>query len=167
MARSSNGRMRDPHSRDTGSTPVRVTLQEHFEYGQVAELADARRSERRARSGVGVQLSPWLLQHCRCGRRPVGFHKLDLPGSIPGPATCCGWASAQRSFIRFACRVRPPDPLLHRGQVRKQAKRAGLATRCRRLQCCAVRFLNRVRRAWVGLGEAAISCRVGCAHRGA
>jgi len=27
----------------------------------VAESADARRSERRARKGVGVQVSPWLL----------------------------------------------------------------------------------------------------------
>ncbi len=24
---------------------------------------------------------------CRCGRCPVGFHKPDEPGSIPGPAT--------------------------------------------------------------------------------
>ena len=30
-------------------------------HSQVAESADARRSDRRARKGVGVQLSPWLL----------------------------------------------------------------------------------------------------------
>ena len=85
MARWSSGRMRDPHSRGTGSIPVRVT-----EYSQVAESADARRSERRARKGVGVQVSPWLLD-CRSGRCLAGRHEAGVPGSIPGPATC-GWA---------------------------------------------------------------------------
>jgi hypothetical protein len=27
---------------------------------------------------------PW---RCRCGRCPTGFHKVGVPGSIPGPAT--------------------------------------------------------------------------------
>ena len=95
--------MRDPHSRDAGSTPVRAA-----EYGQVAELGYTRRSERRARKGVRVRLSPWLL-YCRCGRCPTGFHKAGEPGSIPGSATR-GWASAQRSLISSDRRVRPPDP---------------------------------------------------------
>jgi hypothetical protein len=43
MARSSNGRMRDPHSRDAGSIPARVT-----NHSQVVELGYTRRSERRA-----------------------------------------------------------------------------------------------------------------------
>ena len=43
MARSSNGRMRDPHSRDAGSIPARVT-----DNSQVVELGYTRRSERRA-----------------------------------------------------------------------------------------------------------------------
>jgi hypothetical protein len=43
MARSSNGRMRDPHSRDAGSIPARVT-----EHSHVVELGYTRRSERRA-----------------------------------------------------------------------------------------------------------------------
>lgn len=56
---------------------------------------------------MGVRISPWSLfvfipnptpnlhlnplsrlsNQCRCGRCPVGFHKADLPGSIPGSAT--------------------------------------------------------------------------------
>ena len=59
-ARSSSGRMRDPHSRDAGSSPARVT---YLEDDQVMELVDIRRSERRAIRGVGVRLSPWSLIH--------------------------------------------------------------------------------------------------------
>ena len=50
-------RMRDPHSRDAGSTPARVTND-----SQVVELGYTRRSERRARKGMGVRISPWLLK---------------------------------------------------------------------------------------------------------
>lgn len=57
MARSSNGRMRDPHSRDAGSIPARVT-----DYSQVVELGYTRRSERRALCGMGVRISPWLFR---------------------------------------------------------------------------------------------------------
>ncbi len=46
-----------PQPGDTGSTPVRVTEQ----HSQVVEPVDTRRSERRARLGVGVRVSPWLL----------------------------------------------------------------------------------------------------------
>ena len=53
-------RMRDPHSRGMGSIPIRVTDRLKL-HSQVAETADARRSERRAHLGVGVQVSPWLL----------------------------------------------------------------------------------------------------------
>ena len=56
MARSSNGRMRDPHSRDAGSMPARVT-----DNSQVVELGYTRRSERRALFGMGVRISLWLL----------------------------------------------------------------------------------------------------------
>ena len=61
------------------------------------------------RAGVGVQLSPWLLDvnRLQVGRRPVGFHTPDLPGSIPGPATRRGWASAHSGLISLNCRVRP------------------------------------------------------------
>ena len=58
MARSSNGRMRDPHSRDAGSIPARVT-----DNSQVVEPGYTRRSERRALCGMGVRISPWLLEH--------------------------------------------------------------------------------------------------------
>ena len=43
-----------------------------LEHDQVAELVDTRRSERRARKGVGVRLSPWSLKYCRGGRCPTG-----------------------------------------------------------------------------------------------
>jgi len=36
--------------------------------------------------GVGVQVSPWLL-NCRYGRCLAGCHEAGAPGSIPGPAT--------------------------------------------------------------------------------
>ena len=111
MARSSNGRMRGPHPRDTGSSPVRVTerLKEH---SQVAEPVYARRSERRVRKDMRVRPSPWLLEHCRCDRCPIGFHTAGALGSIPRPATCCGWASAHSGLISLNGRVRPPDPRL-------------------------------------------------------
>jgi hypothetical protein len=48
--------MRDPHSRDAGSIPARVTSN-----SQVVELGYTRRSERRALCGMGVRISPWLL----------------------------------------------------------------------------------------------------------
>ena len=50
--------MRDPHSRDAGSIPARVA-----EFSQVVELGYTRRSERRALCGMGVRISPWLLEH--------------------------------------------------------------------------------------------------------
>ena len=36
-----------------------------YEHGQVVELEDTRRSERRAHCGVGVRVSPWLLESCQ------------------------------------------------------------------------------------------------------
>ena len=55
-ARSSSGRMRDPHSRGMGSIPIRVT-----DIAKWRNKVDARHSDRRAREGVRVRLSPWLL----------------------------------------------------------------------------------------------------------
>ena len=79
LARSSNGRMRDPHSRDAGSIPARVT-----DNSQVVELGYTRRSERRALCGMGVRISPWLLTRVsQCSRGP---HKPAAPGATPGPA---------------------------------------------------------------------------------
>jgi len=46
----------------------------------------------------------------QAGRDPTSFHAAGVPGSIPGPATCCGWASAHSGLISRNCRVRPPDP---------------------------------------------------------
>ena len=53
--------------------------------GQVVQLVDTRRSERRAPHGAWEFDSP--LGHCRQGRRPTGFHKAGMPGSLPGSAT--------------------------------------------------------------------------------
>ena len=82
MARSSIG---------LGCQPLTLARRVRFPHGllngQVAQLEDARRSERRARKGLGVQISPWSLTHCRRGRCPTGSHKAGAPGSIPGPAT--------------------------------------------------------------------------------
>ena len=47
----------------------------------------------------------------RRGRCPIGSHKADLPGSIPGPGTC-GRAGARPSFIRSEAVVRLPGPQL-------------------------------------------------------
>ena len=113
MARSSSGRMRDPQSRGMGSIPIRVTDRLRKQ-SQVAEPVYARRSERRAREGMRVQLSPWLLTktQCRCDKCPTGFHTAGSLGSIPRPATCRGWASAHSGLISRNGRVQPPDPPL-------------------------------------------------------
>jgi hypothetical protein len=59
--------------------------------GQVVQLVDTRRSERRALTGLGVRLSPWSLesqqQTKQGGQCPVEPHKLQVPGATPGPAT--------------------------------------------------------------------------------
>ena len=74
--------MRDPHSRDAGSIPARVT-----EYSQVVELGYTRRSERRALCGMGVRISPWLLTMTRVSQRSAGPHKPGPSGATPEPAT--------------------------------------------------------------------------------
>jgi hypothetical protein len=66
-----------------GSIPARAT-----EHDQVAQLVDARRSERRA-ARHGSSTLP-LVTHCRRGRCPTGFHTAGALGSIPGPATAGG-----------------------------------------------------------------------------
>ena len=82
----------------------------------MVELVDTRRSERRAAlAALGVRISPWSLTHCRRGRCPTDSHEIGVPGSIPGPATCCGWASAPPGLISLDGRVRPPDPPLATG----------------------------------------------------
>ena len=96
MARSSNGRMRDPHSRDAGSIPARVT-----EHSQVVELGYTRRSERRAHCGMGVRISPWLLTRVsQCSVRP---HKPRLSGATPEPAMTryANWQSGEVESLVF------------------------------------------------------------------
>jgi len=76
-----------------------------------------RRSELRAHCGGGGSTLP-LATHqpdCSPGRCLTGRHKAGVPGSIPGTATR-GWASAQRSFMCSARRVRHPDPPLGDGR---------------------------------------------------
>ena len=112
-----------PPSGCAGSTPARRTVARssigpgrqlltlergvQFPYGllfrqtndQVVELADTQRSERCARAGVGVQLSPWSLWCRRAGARPA--------------------------LIRLDCPARYRGLQLTRSRVRKQAKRPG------------------------------------------
>ena len=96
---------------------------------QVVQLEDTRRSERRARKGLGVQISPWSL---------LGLQARQVPNWLRAPSegwsgrcarfdtgacnleTCCGWASAQPGLISLDSRVRPPDPPLD-DRVRKLA----------------------------------------------
>ena len=55
------------------------------------------------------------LGQCRRGRRPTGFHKAGMPGSLPGSAIANDyrrWASAQRSLISLDRKVRHLDRLL-------------------------------------------------------
>lgn len=92
------------------------------EDNQVAELVYARRSERRARMGMRVQLSPWLLDFIagatdvQPARAPTeSWSAAGALGSIPRPATC-GWASAHSGLISLNGRVRLPDPLLDKAE---------------------------------------------------
>ena len=106
--------------------PTRVRFPSgSLEHSQVVKLGYTRRSERRARLGVRVRLSPWLLLDCRCGRCPVGFHKPDEPGSIPGPATELTRVG-QRSFglHKPGPPGATPGPATGDDRVRKLAKRS-------------------------------------------
>ena len=91
MARSSSGRMRDPHSRGMGSSPVRVTKLAKWWNGRHATL---RTSCRMRRGGSNLPLV--TDRYCRCGRCPAGFHTAGPPGSIPGPATAASAALCLR-----------------------------------------------------------------------
>ena len=88
MARSSIGTGRWPLKPERRVQLPHGPLKQH---DHVVELADTRRSERRALAALGVRLSPWSLTNCRRGRCPTGSHKAGAPGSIPGPATA-RWA---------------------------------------------------------------------------
>jgi hypothetical protein len=96
---------------DAGGSPG--LRERDFDFGQVVQLVDTRRSERRARTGLGVRLSPWSLRErltarfkqkapsprpslggpgeggvtTQGGQCPVEPHKLQAPGATPGPAT--------------------------------------------------------------------------------
>ena len=79
---------------EAGSTPARAAV----ENDQVVELADTRRSERRAPHGaLGVRLSPWSLQASSTrslpplgkgageGERWQGLRSLGFPQPLPSP----------------------------------------------------------------------------------
>ena len=108
MARSSNGRMRDPQSRDTGSSPVRVTDMAKWRnwYTRDAQnVVPARACEFDSRLGywniagaAGAQLTfirsvarldteTCNLNTSRVGQCSFGSHKPEQPGATPGPAT--------------------------------------------------------------------------------
>ena len=91
----------------------------------MAQLVDARRSERRA-ARLGSSSLPLVTDDCRRGRCPTGSHKAGPPGSIPGPATTtyCGWASAQPGLISLDRRVQHPDPPLATGYANWQSDEA-------------------------------------------
>lgn len=55
--------MRDKSRKKKRTSVWLLSLHSRLEFfhGQVVQLADTRRSERRARTGLGVQLSPWSI----------------------------------------------------------------------------------------------------------
>src|SRR5438132_1658195 len=82
--------------------------------GQVVELEDTRRSERRAVTGVGVRLSPWSLrsglesgfQHGLISRRaPVRIRPPQLDGRVRKPAKRPGREPGGRLWVRFPPRL--------------------------------------------------------------
>ena len=88
------------------------------------QLVDTRRSERRALTGVGVQLSPWSLQ---AGQVPDSLPYGGEPGSLPGSATCenltpVGQRPAKPHTLRQPGAT--PGPATD-GRVRKLEKRPG------------------------------------------
>ena len=89
MARSSNGRMRDPHSRDMGSIPIRVADTAKWRNWYTRDAQNVVSA-----SDMRVRLSPWLLTK----------HDADAAG-------------AQRTFIRSVCPVRYRDLQLAGGPV--------------------------------------------------
>ncbi len=107
--------MPDPRSGEAGSIPARAA-----EHDQVAQLVDARRSERRALRDweFDSPLGHWTLQarqvpnglsygrcarfdtgacNSRVGQCSAGFHKPGSPGATPGPATTgyANWHSGE------------------------------------------------------------------------
>ena len=98
-ARSSNG---------SGCLVLSQTIGVRFPYGLLTwpggGMADAQRSERCARSGVGVRLSPWSLDTGWTGvRLPARSHKPHDVGSNPTPVTSfCGWTSVRLGLISQA-----------------------------------------------------------------
>ncbi len=114
-ARSSNGRMRDPHSRDMGSIPIRVTdiAKWRNRYTRDAQnVVSTRTCEFDSRLGylrkhdagaTGVQLA--FIRPVRSAR----YRDLQLIADQP---TVGARASAHSGLISRNCRVQPPDPLL-------------------------------------------------------
>jgi hypothetical protein len=82
---------RNTEAPDTSRWRLAWTYRTRHQNGQVVQLVDTRRSERRAHSGLGVRLSPWSLEWSMTttqgGQCPVEPHKLQAPGATPGPAT--------------------------------------------------------------------------------
>ena len=103
--------------------------------GQVVQLADTRRSERRARRGLGVQISPWSIQRReRNVERQEAKDGADLSsGSCHSTFQRRRWTRVQRGLISPASRVQLPNlPLrsdrfasVSHDRVRKPAKRSG------------------------------------------
>ena len=134
-----------PHAEKAGSTPARAT-----EHDQVAQLADARRSERRA-ARHGSSTLPLVTDTLQARQVPDAEtrntkHEIRNKSKIPNPNEIgnfgfrysdfgfefCGWASAQPGLISLDGRVRPPDPP-------RPGTRIGIAARSR-ASCLWVRL---------------------------
>ena len=109
--------------------PTRVRFpSESLEHSQVVErnTRDAQNVVPKWACEFDSRLGYFL--DCRCGRCPVGFHKPDEPGSIPGPAT--GLTELTRVGQRSFGLHKPgppgatPGPATGDDRVRKLAKRS-------------------------------------------
>src|ERR1700730_6672518 len=71
-SRTLDGTVRKPGKRPSSNLGDRLWVRfPPVLHGQVVELADTRRSDRRAVTGVGVRLSPWSLDSSRHAPRAV------------------------------------------------------------------------------------------------
>jgi hypothetical protein len=94
----------------TGHQPLKLGRRVRFPHGPLDDSpggGTGRRAGLRSTCprGVGVRISPRRLIGRRCklprrGRRPVGLHEADLPGSIPGPGTAGGPVLGRVSYAR-------------------------------------------------------------------
>jgi hypothetical protein len=92
----------------SGRQPLELEGWVRFPYGlldQVVELADTRRSERRALTGVGVRLSPWSLRSGLESGFQHGLISRSTPVRIRPPQLPAEYANRQSGQVESLVRV--------------------------------------------------------------